>query len=489
LRVAYCVTSCWHKVPSRPSLRPSGSNLVINTEIVSSLTKPALSIVEAFVPRNGGCTVVRSLTCASLTEVSLRTTQHPMNLFQTILEALESLSSNKMRSGLTVLGIVIGVAAVIAMLAVGTGAQDTITGSISGMGTNLLFVFGGGSRMGGDTVRNPKPLTLEDAAAIADPFAAPSVDMVAPVLRKNFLVSAAGQTTSTTVTGVTPEFFPLRNYNVTEGGIITEEHLLGRASVALIGPETADALFGRRDGLVGETLTIEGQPFRIIGVLAPKGGGMFGSDDDRVLIPYSTAQTRLIQRRTRDQVDILLVQVVSADAAPQAVDEVASILRSRHRTAIGADDFTIYSQQDLLSTADTITNVLTIFLGGIAGISLLVGGIGIMNIMLVSVTERTREIGLRKALGARKRDILIQFLAESSLLSLLGGIIGIMFGWLISFIVEKVAIASGTPFYPRIGMDAVLLATIFSAAVGLFFGIYPANRAANLEPVEALRYE
>ena len=412
-----------------------------------------------------------------------------MNLFQSILEALESLNSNKLRSGLTVLGIVIGVAAVIAMLAVGTGAQDSITGSISGIGTNLLFVFSGGGRMGGETVRNPKPLTLQDAAALADPFAAPSVELVAPVLQGSFLVSAAGQTTTTTVSGVTPDYFPLRNYTVTEGEVINEENLLGRASVALIGPDTADTLFGRRDGLVGETMTIEGQPFRIIGVLASKGGGMFGSEDNSVLIPFTTAQTRLIQRRTRDQVDMLMVQVVSADAVPTAVEEVSSILRSRHRTDVGADDFTVFSQQDFLSTAATITSVLTIFLGGIAGISLLVGGIGIMNIMLVSVTERTREIGLRKALGARKRDILVQFLTESSLLSLFGGLIGIAFGWLISFIVEKVAIASGTPFYPRIGLDAVLLATIFSAAVGLFFGIYPANRAANLEPVEALRYE
>ena len=402
-----------------------------------------------------------------------------MNLFQTILEALESLNSNKLRSGLTVLGIVIGVAAVIAMLAVGTGAQDSITGSISGIGTNLLFVFSGGGRMGGETVRNPKPLTLQDAAALADPFAAPSVELVAPVLQGSFLVSAAGQTTTTTVSGVTPDYFPLRNYTVTEGEVINEENLLGRASVALIGPDTADTLFGRRDGLVGETMTIEGQPFRIIGVLASKGGGMFGSEDNSVLIPFTTAQTRLIQRRTRDQVDMLMVQVVSADAVPTAVEEVSSILRSRHRTDVGADDFTVFSQQDFLSTAATITSVLTIFLGGI----------GIMNIMLVSVTERTREIGLRKALGARKRDILVQFLTESSLLSLFGGLIGIAFGWLISFIVEKVAIASGTPFYPRIGLDAVLLATIFSAAVGLFFGIYPANRAANLEPVEALRYE
>jgi putative ABC transport system permease protein len=412
-----------------------------------------------------------------------------MNFSQSILEALESLTSNKLRSGLTVLGIVIGVAAVIAMLAIGTGAQDSITGSISGIGTNLLFVFSGGGRMGGESVRNPKPLTLQDAAALADPLVAPSVELVAPVLQGSFLVGAMGQTTNTSVSGVTPDYFPLRNYTLTEGEFITEENLLGRASVALIGPGTADTLFGRHDGLVGEGITIDGQPFRIIGVLASKGGGMMGSEDNNVMIPFSTAQTRLIQRRTRDQVDTLLVQVVSAEAVPQAIDEVSSILRTRHRTAIGADDFTVSSQQDFLSIASTITGVLTIFLGGIAAISLLVGGIGIMNIMLVSVTERTREIGLRKALGARKRDILMQFLTESSLLSLFGGIIGIGFGWLISFIVEKVALASGTAFYPRIGLDAVLLATLFSAAVGLFFGIYPANRAANLEPVEALRYE
>jgi len=409
-----------------------------------------------------------------------------MSIGQALLEALESLASNKLRSGLTVLGIVIGVAAVIAMLAVGTGAQDSITGSISGIGTNLLFVFRGGSD---PSVRNTQPLTLQDAAALSDPFAAPHVQLVAAILQNNFLIGGAGETATADVSGVTPEYFTVRNYSVTEGEIINEEQILGRASVALLGPGTADTLFGRHDGLVGESITIEGQPFRIIGVLESKGGGMFGSEDNQVLIPFSSAQARLIQRRTRDQVDMLLVQVVDSESVPQAVDEVSSVLRTRHRTQVGADDFTVFSQQDFLTTAATITNVLTIFLGGIAAISLLVGGIGIMNIMLVSVTERTKEIGLRKALGARKRDILTQFLTESSLLSLFGGLIGIFFGWLISKIVEQVAAASGTAFYPRIGLDAVLLATLFSAAVGLFFGIYPASRAANLEPVEALRYE
>jgi putative ABC transport system permease protein len=281
----------------------------------------------------------------------------------------------------------------------------------------------------------------------------------------------------------------VRNVNVSEGEFIAEEHILGRASVVLLGTEVADRLYGRTQALVGETVRVEGQPFRVLGVLESKGGSGFGNQDDQILIPLTTAQTRLLRRSTRDSVDMLMVQAVSADAVASANEEVAQILRNRHRTEIGADDFTILTQQDFLDTAQTITGVLTIFLGGIAAISLLVGGIGIMNIMLVSVTERTREIGLRKALGARKIHILIQFLTESSLLSMFGGLIGVGLGALIAFIVERIAAASDTPINPAIGLDTILLATLFSTAVGLFFGLYPANRAAGLEPVEALRYE
>lgn len=408
-----------------------------------------------------------------------------MNVGQSFLEALESLSANKLRSSLTILGIVIGVAAVIAMISIGRGAENQITGSIQGIGTNLLFVF---SRRG-EEVRNPEPITLIDASAIADPFQAPSVAGVAPVLQGNASVSYAGESTITVLSGVTPEYQQVRNIELDEGEFITTEHLLGRASVVLLGTDVAEALFGRTAGLVGETVRVENQPFRVIGVLSPRGGSGLTSEDDQIIIPLSTAQTRLLRRSDRDEVDMLLVQAVSASAVPQATEEIAQILRTRHRTEIGADDFTILSQQDFLNTAATITNVLTIFLGGIAAISLLVGGIGIMNIMLVSVTERTREIGLRKALGARRMDILIQFLTESAVLSGIGGVIGIALGWTISYVVGRIAAASGTPIEPAISLDIILLATLFSTAVGLFFGLYPANRAASLEPVEALRYE
>ncbi|MBT3241040.1 MAG: FtsX-like permease family protein [Chloroflexi bacterium] len=410
-----------------------------------------------------------------------------MKFWQPILEAMESLAANKLRSSLTILGIVIGVAAVIAMLAIGAGAEAEITGSIEGIGTNLLFVFTGGD----DNVEisNPQPLTLADAEAIDDPFSAPSVFSVAPVIQGNGEVSLSGVTANTQLTGVTPDYSIVRNWTVTEGEFINQGHMLGRSSVVVLGVEVAETLFGRKAGVIGETIRIEGQPFRVIGVMEEKGGGSFGSEDNVAIVPMTTAQSRLLKRASSDRVDMIMVSATSAESVLSAQEEISQILRSRHRTEIAADDFTVMNQQDFLETASAITGVLTIFLGGIAGISLLVGGIGIMNIMLVSVIERTREIGLRKAMGARKRDILIQFLTESSLLSLVGGLIGIALGWGIGEVVRLIAEASDTALNPQIGLDAVLLATLFSAAVGLFFGLYPANRAASLEPVEALRYE
>jgi len=333
---------------------------------------------------------------------------------------------------------------------------------------------------------------MRDADALRDQLAAPSIEAVAPTLEIGGEVTFGGQQISSPMIGVTPEYFQVRTVSLAEGEYIMEEHVLGRASVVLLGHEVAQTLFGHADGVTGETVRVEGQPFRVIGVLESKGGGEFGSEDDQIIVPLTTAKARLMGPRSGqagDRVDVIYVQAASGELVSQAMEEMAQVLRARHRITDGIDDFTIFTQQDLLAEAESITNVLTIFLGGIAGISLLVGGIGIMNIMLVSVTERTREVGLRKALGARKRDILTQFLTESSLLSFLGGMIGILLGWLISFIVGQIAAANDAPFTPVVGLDAILLATIFSAAIGLFFGIYPANRAAGLEPVEALRYE
>ena len=410
-----------------------------------------------------------------------------MNIAQSILEALESLNANRLRSGLTILGIIIGVAAVIAMLSVGQGAQASITSAISGIGTNLLFVSPGNNTV---DITNPRPLTLADAAAIANPQLAPDVAAVSPSIQGAGQVSTTiGKATRNAIIGATPSYFSLQNYTVTEGSLLTQDMLLGNASVAVIGPAIADKLFGRHDGLVGATLRINQQPFRVVGVLASKGGSSFGSQDSRIIVPFTTAQARLIPSAIPNSVDQLLIQATSDSTVTQATDEVSQILRQRHRTQPGLDDFTIFSQKDVLSIATTITGVFTIFIGGIAAISLLVGGIGIMNIMLVSVTERTREIGLRKALGARRRDILIQFLTESSLLSLFGGLIGIVLGWLIALLIGRIATATGNAFSPTVQLNSILLATLFSAAVGLFFGIYPANRAAGLEPVDALRYE
>ncbi len=409
-----------------------------------------------------------------------------MNVWMGVIEAFHSILGNKLRSALTILGIVIGVAAVIAMLSVGKGAQDSITSSINSIGSNMIFVFPGNQQ---EEVRNARPLTMADARALEDKIAAPSVAAVAPIVSTNATVSFAGEKTLTSVDGITVDYQLVRNQQVQLGEYLNSDHVLSNASVTVIGPEIATKLFGSEAAGLDQTLRIDGQPFRVIGVLTAKGGSAFGSEDNQVLIPLTTARNRLIQRRNPDQVDVIFVSAASADVVKQAQDEITEILRIRHRIHLNPDDFQIMTQEDILQTTSSITGILTIFLGGVAGISLLVGGIGIMNIMLVSVVERTREIGLRKALGARKSDILLQFLTESSILSLLGGVLGIMLGWLIAFAIGQIAAASGTEFSAIVGIDSILIATIFSTVVGLFFGIYPASRAANLQPVEALRSE
>lgn len=406
-----------------------------------------------------------------------------MNIFQSFLEAIESLSSNKLRSSLTMLGIIIGVAAVIALTALGTGTQASITSSLESIGTNLLYVMSGGD------ASNPEPLTLKDAAAIADPAQAPSVKYVAPILQGKVEVAIPGESTGTSVVGVTPSYFDVQNADVSEGKQISQDQVDDYATVVLLGTDVAEALFDRTTNLIGESVRVNGQVFKVAGVLEEQGGSGFGSNDDRILIPLSTASERLLHRPSKDVVDLIYVQANDSDSVDSAVDEVSAILRSRHLSTLGEDDFEILNTQSFLETANAITKTFTMFLGGIAGVSLLVGGIGIMNIMLVTVVERTREIGLRKALGARKFDILSQFLVESGMLSLLGGLIGIVVGYGISLLVGRIASFGGSPIDPVITINSILMATLFSAGVGLFFGLFPANRAANLEPVEALRSE
>ncbi len=408
-----------------------------------------------------------------------------MNFGASLLEALESLTSNKVRTALTMLGIIIGVGAVIAMLAIGAGTEQAIVGEIEGIGTNLLFVA-----TNTEDVTNPEPLTIQDARAIADPLYAPSVAATAPVVRGSAEVTYEGKGTAASLIGVTEDYFRVQTAELSEGEFFNSSQITGRASAVILGANVAEDLFGRSDGLVGETVRVSGQPFRVVGILKKEGGADFGnSPDDQILVPLTTAQTRLLARKVKNQVDLIYVSAISSDAVKSAEDEISFILRDRHRLKLEEDDFIILNQESLLDFASTVTGVFTIFLGGVAGISLLVGGIGIMNIMLVSVTERTREIGLRKAVGAKKRDILTQFLIESSLLSVIGGIVGIILGWLLSLGIGRIAAANDFLLNPAITLNAVLLATLFSAAVGLFFGIYPANRAAQLEPIEALRTE
>jgi putative ABC transport system permease protein len=408
-----------------------------------------------------------------------------MNLLQSFVEALESLASNKLRSALTMLGIVIGVAAVIAMLAIGRGAQSSISSSIESIGTNVLYIMMGGDR----EIRNPKPLTLNDANALANRMNAPSIAAVAPYLQGMAEVSYSGTSVQTSLEGVTPAYARVSNLTTSEGTLISEADLVNRSAVVVIGTDVAKSLFGRTEKLTGATIRVGGQQFKVIGVLTSKGGSGFGSQDNRILVPLTTAQSRLLRRANRQEVDAIMVQAASAEKVESAIAEATAILNNSHHTTAGKEDFTIINQQDILSIASSVTGVLTTFLAGIGAISLLVGGIGIMNIMLVSVSERTREIGLRKALGARRGDILLQFLVESAMLSVIGGLVGIGLAWVIAFIVGQIAAANDVAIQPLIQMDVVLLATLFSAGVGLFFGFYPANRAARLEPVEALRSE
>jgi putative ABC transport system permease protein len=415
-----------------------------------------------------------------------------MSLTESARIAVRALTANKLRAALTMLGIIIGVGAVIALLSIGYGFEDYITQQFAGLGSNLLFVFPGklegGGQAGQRIAQRTQPLTLGDADAIADPFLVADVVAVAPEYARNGQVVFGKRGRDTTIAGALPQLQDVRNFTLAEGEFISQEHVNARSRVAVIGATTASELFEADQYPIGQMIKLNDVPFRVIGILEKKGGSAFGDQDNTVIIPISTAQTRLFKAvvvRGDLAVSTIYVQVVSQEAMDVVADRITEVLRERHRIRFrDDDDFTIISQRDLIQVFGNFTAVFTIVLGAIAGISLVVGGIGIMNIMLVSVTERTREIGIRKAVGARRRDILLQFLVEAIVLSLIGGALGIAFGFVCSLLVGNLA-SLKTAVRP----DAILLATTFSAAVGLFFGIYPATRAARLNPIDALRYE
>ena len=375
---------------------------------------------------------------------------------------------------------------------VGKGVQQSITQRIESLGTNLLFVRPGDANQRGFSSGqgSATTLTMADAFALKDDLFTPSVAAVAPEISTSAQVVAGRNNTNTRIYGVTPEYLPARNFELSSGQFIAPGHVKENSQVVVLGSEMAQTLFGFRNS-VGQNVRIKSRQFEVIGVLESKGGGnRFFSLDDQALVPITTAYYRLSSQLTAQggiNVQTINVQLRNVDDVDKAIREVATVLRLRHRIT-REDDFSITSQQETIETLQETTNTFVVFLGAIAGISLLVGGIGIMNIMLVSVTERTREIGIRKAMGAKRRDILLQFVSEATLLSLGGGGVGVTLGLALSILLNGRSLL-GTPTQTVFSPEVAVLALAVSAAIGLFFGIYPAMRAARLHPIEALRYE
>ncbi len=405
-----------------------------------------------------------------------------MEIFATIRVALRAIMRNKLRSLLTVLGVVIGVCAVITMVNIGSGAQVAIETAISGLGTNMIIIFPGsmtkgGMRTGFGTVTS---LVDSDAQAISDEC--PAVQLVSPVVNTAAQVVFQNQNWGTSIMGTNPDFQRIKNWPLARGEFFTMQDVKAASKVCVLGKTVAEKLFGIQNP-VGQIIRVKRIPFRVIGLLTEKGQTTFGQDqDDTVVVPYTTAQKRLMGIT---YLSMIMASAVSNERIPDAQEQIGTLLRQRHNIPKGDDDdFTVRNLADLTSTFNMITGILTLLLGSIASISLVVGGIGIMNIMLVSVTERTREIGIRMSVGAKPADILLQFLLEAILLSLIGGAVGIILG-----IGLTAVIAYFAEWPTPISVFAIIVSSLFAAAVGIFFGLYPARKASRMNPIEALRYE
>jgi len=406
-----------------------------------------------------------------------------VRLLEPFREGLRSIAVNKLRSSLTMLGVIIGVAAVVTMVSIGQGARQSVETQVQSLGSNLLTVFPGsisqfGVRQGAGTRQT---LVWEDGEAIARELS--SVEAVTAEFSRNAQVVRGAENVNTGVSGVTPAFQEVRNFFAEDGGFFTDADMASRARVAVLGRTVVEELFGDRDASpIGAAIKINRVTFTVIGVMEEKGATGFNDRDDVIFVPLTTAQRRLFGV---DFVRAIYVKVRTPQEMTAAQDEVETLLRTRHRVTAGEEsDFTIRNQADIIATFEGVARTMTLLLGGIAAVSLLVGGIGIMNIMLVSVTERTREIGIRKAVGATRRDILSQFLVESLVLSVAGGVIGLLLGMGGSRLISSLA-----GWATLISPGSLLMAVGFAAAVGIFFGIYPAQRAAGLDPIVALRYE
>ncbi|PIT88239.1 MAG: multidrug ABC transporter substrate-binding protein [Candidatus Magasanikbacteria bacterium CG10_big_fil_rev_8_21_14_0_10_36_32] len=401
-------------------------------------------------------------------------------------ETIFSLSSNKSRSALTILGIVIGIASVIAMISVGQGTAAGITERVESLGTNLLVIMPGSQKQSGagnivkGGMGSATTLQTDDAEAIKNEVM--EIDAVAPTVSSRKQVTVKGQNTNTSIYGIDGNYFKIKNIEIEIGSSLTDQHIKSKSKVAILGPTTRDDLFGENTDPTGQKIRISGQEYSVIGVTKAKGGTGMGSSDDLIYIPLSTAQQYITGSQAVSNINI---QVSEADLMTYVQEQITVLLLARHKISDSTKaDFSIMNQADMLETMSSIADTLTILLGSIAGISLVVGGIGIMNMMLTTVTERTREIGLRKSLGAKRRDISSQFLVESVTLTFISGIIGIIVGWLAAWLISKFGDTTTT-----VTLYSVLLSVGMSALIGIVFGYYPARRAAKMDPIEALRYQ